>query len=241
MLDYIFSWNTLFWLLMLLYVPACLGLIFIVLLQKGKGVGFAGAFGAGTGAETVFGPRTSRSLPQRITYTMAALFMFLALVLSLISGRVGRGSAPELLDESAFPAAAETEELNELFDENAAPAEGVTVNPAIDGNMVTIPAPDSVSESSAITVSPSSGEVPSAAPAPEAVPVATPSGMPVDAGVPRESVVPPPVSIGGNAAVPSLDAPAEDPAAEAPAAEAPAEAPAAEAPAEAAATEEAAQ
>lgn len=168
MLEYIFSWTALWWIMMVLYVPACLGLILVVLLQKGKGVGFAGAFGAGTGAETVFGPRTSRSLPQRITYTMAGLFMVLALLMSLLSGRVGRGAAPELLDAATV---APSEQINELFDETATPAEGaapageatpVTVTPQIDGNVVTIPAPSEVSESGTVATTPA--EAPAAAP-----------------------------------------------------------------------------
>ena len=44
-----FSWDTLWYGLLIMYVPACFGLIVIVLLQKGKGTGFAGAFGAGAG------------------------------------------------------------------------------------------------------------------------------------------------------------------------------------------------
>ena len=98
MLSAIFSIQTLWYLLLLLYVPACVLLIGIVLLQKGKGMGFAGAFGGG-GTEAVFGPRAVRSLPQKITYTMAGLFMFLAMIMSMISGRVGRGDAPALVSE----------------------------------------------------------------------------------------------------------------------------------------------
>ena len=113
MLDYIFSVNLLWWIIIVLYVPACLGLIALVLLQKGKGVGFQGAFGMGGGSEAVFGPRSARSLPQRMTYTMAGLFMFLALVMSTISGKVGQGSAPELADEGA---ALESASINQLLD-----------------------------------------------------------------------------------------------------------------------------
>ena len=60
MLDAIFSWNTLWVLLLVLYIPSCVGLIIIVLLQKGKGTGFAGAFGIGPGSDTVFGPRNEQ-------------------------------------------------------------------------------------------------------------------------------------------------------------------------------------
>jgi preprotein translocase subunit SecG len=113
MLDYIFSVQLLWWINIVLYVPACLGLIALVLLQKGKGVGFQGAFGMGGGSEAVFGPRSARSLPQRMTYTMAGLFMFLALVMSTLSGKVGQGSAPELADEGA---ALESASINQLLD-----------------------------------------------------------------------------------------------------------------------------
>ena len=103
MLDTLFSFDTLWWVLLVIYVPACLGLIVIVLLQKGKGAGFAGAFGAGAGpgADTVFGPSASKSLPVRMTYAAAAIFMTVALVMSIISGHVGRGMAPDMVEGSS--------------------------------------------------------------------------------------------------------------------------------------------
>jgi protein translocase SecG subunit len=79
------------------------GLIAVVLLQKGKGVGFAGAFGlGGGGADTVFGPRMSKSLPVKLTYVMAGMFLVLALSMSLLSGRISKGEAPELVDTEAI-------------------------------------------------------------------------------------------------------------------------------------------
>jgi len=98
MLDTIFSWNTLWVLMWILYLPACIGLIIIVLLQKGKSSGFAGAFGVGGGSETVFGPRARKSLPVKATYAMAAIFMILAMSMSLVAGRVHRGAAPEVVE-----------------------------------------------------------------------------------------------------------------------------------------------
>lgn len=110
MLESLFSIDTLWWALVILYVPACFGLIIIVLLQKGKGSGFAGAFGvgAGPGSDTVFGPKSSRSLPVKLTYVAAAIFMLIAIVMSLIAGRVGKGTAPELIEAAemeSMPAA----------------------------------------------------------------------------------------------------------------------------------------
>lgn len=116
MLDRIFSFDTLWWVLMIIYIPACIGLIIIVLLQKGKGTGFAGAFGAGAGpgSETVFGPRMSQTLPIRLTYISAALFMIIAIVMSLIAGEVGRGVAPELVQEEATAEETTGSPLSEL-------------------------------------------------------------------------------------------------------------------------------
>ncbi|MCF6283778.1 MAG: preprotein translocase subunit SecG [Candidatus Hydrogenedentes bacterium] len=126
MMDMIFSWNAVWWFMLALYVPSCLGLIIIVLLQKGKGVGFAGAFGAGGGSEAVFGPRSSKSLPQRITYSMAGLFMLLSLLMSMLSGSVGTSSAPALVDDTGMSTGATSApagSLSALFSD--APAEEV--------------------------------------------------------------------------------------------------------------------
>ena len=92
--------DILWWGLMILYVPACIGLIVIVLLQKGKGTSFAGAFGVGAGSETVFGPRGSQTLPVRLTYAAAATFMTIALIMSIISGKVGKGAVPDLVEDA---------------------------------------------------------------------------------------------------------------------------------------------
>lgn len=115
MFDAIFSWTTLWYVLLVLYVPACLGLVIIVLLQKGKGAGFAGSFGAGAGpgSETVFGPRAGQTLPVRLTYVAAVIFVLISLGMSLIAGRVGKGKAPELL-ENAGTTPGVTSELQDL-------------------------------------------------------------------------------------------------------------------------------
>jgi preprotein translocase subunit SecG len=137
MFEYLFRWDSLWWLLLILYVPSCIGLIVIVLLQKGKGTSFAGAFGVGPGSETVFGPRARKSLPVRITYVMAAIFMLFSLSMSLIGGRIARGNAPEQVEETAkanaatSPEGAEYQGLDSLGlggtePQAAAPAEGAT-------------------------------------------------------------------------------------------------------------------
>ncbi|HOE67305.1 MAG TPA: preprotein translocase subunit SecG [Candidatus Hydrogenedentes bacterium] len=98
MLESIFSWEALWWLMIILYVPISVGLVVVVLLQKGKGAGFAGAFGLGGGSDTVFGPRASKSLPVRLTQIMAGMFMLLALLMSIVSSKIYSGEAPEKED-----------------------------------------------------------------------------------------------------------------------------------------------
>ncbi len=127
MLERIFSLDSLWWLILLLYVPSCIGLIAVVLLQKGKGVGFAGAFGMGGGSDAVFGPRSARSLPQRLTYIMAGIFMLLSLVMSTLSGKVGRGSAPELLSEGDVTNSSAV--IDRLFQDESDGAASATAGP----------------------------------------------------------------------------------------------------------------
>ena len=129
MIDFIFSWTMLWWFLLMLYIPACVGLIIVVLMQKGKGVGFAGAFGMG-GSEAVFGPRTARSLPQKMTYTAGAIFMIVALLLSVVTGKVGRGVAPDTVEEHDEAAIAESTALDTLFGDEVPEGEILLEDPA---------------------------------------------------------------------------------------------------------------
>jgi len=138
MLESIFSWNTLWVIMWILFLPACVGIIVIVLLQKGTGTGFAGAFGVGPGSETVFGPRARKSLPVKMTYAMAAIFMVLSLSMSLVAGRVHRGSAPEAVPVS------EEEAASTIYDEllgGSAPAEAPAA-PGTEAPAMEIPAID---------------------------------------------------------------------------------------------------
>ena len=176
MLEAIFNSTVLWWLILLLYLPACAGLIVIVLLQKGKGAGFAGAFGVGGGGDTVFGPRSSKSLPQKITYAAAALFMLLALLMSTLSGRVGRSAAPEqVTEEEIANMNALFEEQNPAADAAAAPA-GDVAAPAADAAPAPVvieaaPAPEEAAAPAEAAPAPAV----EAAPAPDAAPAAVPA------------------------------------------------------------------
>jgi preprotein translocase subunit SecG len=160
MLGSIFSWETLNYVMLILYIPACVGLIAVVLLQKGKGVGFAGAFGVGPGSDAVFGPRGARTLPQKLTYIMAATFMVLALCMSLIAGHLGKGAAPGKVNEQP----ASQTDMSGLDDLGSAIKEEA---PASSSATATAP----VSSSATVPAAPAASEPPAKesteAPAPE--------------------------------------------------------------------------
>jgi protein translocase SecG subunit len=183
-----------------------------VLLQKGKGVGFAGAFGAGGGSDAVFGPRSSKSLPQRITYSMAGIFMLLALLMSMLSGNVGTSSAPALVDETGMSAT----------DGIAGPATGLGALFS-DEDTAATPAPEATTDAPAATDAATPVvEVNVDTPMPESTPAA-------DAAAPVEDAAPAAEAPAVEAAPVDAPAPAAEAApAEAPAAEAPADAPAAQ-------------
>ena len=188
MLDAIFSWNTVWWMMLVLYVPACLGLIVIVLLQKGKGVGFAGAFGAGPGgADAVFGPRSSKSLPQKITYTMAGIFMTLSLLMSMLSGNLGTTVAPQTVEDTGVVPVSTggVSTIDDLFSEApAAPAEAPAAAP-VEG---AAPAVEVPAAEAAPAVEVPAAEAPAAeVPAAEAAPVAETPAPAAETPAPAEA------------------------------------------------------
>lgn len=163
MIEAIFSWTTLWWIMLVVQAICCICLIGIILLQKGKGGGLSGAFGMGAGAETVFGPRASRSLPARLTQVLAGIFMVLALAMSMVAPKVGKGVAPELVTvEQAAPALQELEGMGiEVLPdtEGAAPAGGAA-------------APDAAAPAEAVEAVEATPEAPAEEPA---APVETPA------------------------------------------------------------------
>ncbi len=184
-------WDILWYGLHFLYVPSCLGLIVIVLLQKGKGTGFAGAFGTGGGNDAVFGPRSSQSLPVRMTYIMATVVMSVALILSLIAGRVGKGVAPELEDVGDGTVAATASGLDDLgIGTKSVDADRATPAPVL-APAVTTPitiapeaatvgavetAPATPTEAAPVETAPEAAVPPAEQPAPEAEGAPAPSG-----------------------------------------------------------------
>ncbi len=77
---------------MVLFLLTGVLLILLVLIQKGRGGGLAGAFG-GPGGHSAFGTKTADVL-TKLTAGLGALFFLLSIVTALIMGR-GVGGAEE--------------------------------------------------------------------------------------------------------------------------------------------------
>ena len=114
-------------LLWIVYILDCVLLIGIILLQPGEGGDLAAAFG-GASSQTAFGARGSATFLQKLTTTLAVLFMVLSVVLVIFSNR----RQSNLMDK-ALPAAAvpkQTAPAAPKPTEQAPPAAPATSAPA---------------------------------------------------------------------------------------------------------------
>lgn len=108
-------------LLMIIFVPICFLLIVVILLQSARGGGLAATFGGQ--ATTLFGPRSAASALSKLTQYLAAIFLVISFVLSLIVGagiRQGSGTQ-KVLERTPVGALPSVEELN-LSGEKASPS-----------------------------------------------------------------------------------------------------------------------
>ena len=116
-------------LLTALYVVVCLLLVAFVLMQQGKGVGIAAAFG-GSGSQTAFGARAGATVLTRATTVLGALFMIGSMTLAIM-GQRGTGSVLSGVDGPGFQQAAPaTLPIDVAPVETAEPAEDATETPA---------------------------------------------------------------------------------------------------------------
>jgi len=98
-------------------VFASLGLIALVLLQRGRGADAGAGFGAGASA-TVFGARGASTGLSRATAILAAVFMINSLALAYLSTRAPQAAESGLLEQGGTSVPALSAPLN------GAPAEG---------------------------------------------------------------------------------------------------------------------
>ena len=76
-----------------LFIIVCVFLILLILIQKGRGGGLASAFG-GAGGNTAFGAKTGDVLTWA-TSIVFGIFLFLAVVLNILSDRRNRTNFPQ--------------------------------------------------------------------------------------------------------------------------------------------------
>ena len=94
--------------ILIFHVFLAIGLIVLILIQRGKGAEAGAAFGAGASG-TVFGARGSASFLTRATAALATLFFVTSLGLAFLSGQapvavsVMEGAAPQGVVEDALP------------------------------------------------------------------------------------------------------------------------------------------
>src|SRR5262245_16940760 len=75
-----------YYVLIVVHILVCLGIIGIVLLQAGKGADIGSAFGGG-GSQAVFGSMGTPTILGKITTVIAILFMFASFGLAKLSSR----------------------------------------------------------------------------------------------------------------------------------------------------------
>jgi preprotein translocase subunit SecG len=111
--------------LTVLHVLACLFLIVIVLLQRGKGAEMGAVFGGGAGS-TVFGSRGAGNFLTRMTTAAAVVFMVTSLTLAYVAqDRTGDTlfeEVPAAEDSTFGEAPAAAGEAPGAFEEVPAPA-----------------------------------------------------------------------------------------------------------------------
>ncbi|MCC5855914.1 MAG: preprotein translocase subunit SecG [Idiomarina sp.] len=97
-------------LLMVIYLLVAVGLIALILLQKGKGAEMGASFGAGA-SNTVFGSGGSGNFLTRMTAIMAVTFFLLSLMLGNMAANTG---GEEDWMDLEVPASEQASDRNEL-------------------------------------------------------------------------------------------------------------------------------
>ena len=90
-----------FWFLLIFFMLMCLILIGLVLIQKGRGGGLAGAFGGG-GGHTAFGSKTGDVLTWA-TSVVFGIFLLLAIILNLLANHRNEQTLKNLPGQGATP------------------------------------------------------------------------------------------------------------------------------------------
>ena len=79
---------------LIIHIAVCTGLIFIILLQQGKGAGMGISLGGGS-SQTLFGSSGATTFLQKITASIAIIFMITSMALSVFYSKTGTASMME--------------------------------------------------------------------------------------------------------------------------------------------------
>jgi len=127
--------------LLVLHVCLALGIITLVLLQRGKGAS-AGAVLGGGGAGTVFGASGSANFLSKTTALLATAFFINSLVLAyMASNREGPASVVDTMDQPASETVPAKPLVTELDETVPLPEDATADAPAADTATTEVPPP----------------------------------------------------------------------------------------------------
>jgi preprotein translocase subunit SecG len=152
--------------LLAINIVVCLGLIGVVLLQRSEG----GALGMGGGNTGFMTARGAGDLLTRITWILFSVFLFISLVLTILTGRMGGGSAidrlkidnldTKILNAPAIPVAPAGQTPS-----TAQPGAITAPTPQINTPLTSQPAPAQSAPAAPVKSAPAKAKTPAAAPA----------------------------------------------------------------------------
>jgi len=118
--------------ILMIHTLIALGIIALVLLQRGKGADAGAAFGAGASG-TVFGARGSTNFFSRTTAILATAFFATSLTLAYVSSQQS-GAVDSLLESAPAPEAGQVAPESEPVEDATAefPALEESTEPAVD-------------------------------------------------------------------------------------------------------------
>jgi preprotein translocase subunit SecG len=90
--------------LLIIHITVCFFLIFIVLIQSGKGAELGAAFGGSS--QTLFGARGAATFFSKMTTIAAVVFMITSLSLAVVSSKrasVVKGGIPAATEQKTLP------------------------------------------------------------------------------------------------------------------------------------------
>ncbi|MBI5196451.1 MAG: preprotein translocase subunit SecG [Nitrospirae bacterium] len=119
-----------FTLVVVIHLIASLFLIFIVLIQSGKGAEMGAAFGGST--QTLFGSRGAATFLSKLTTAAAILFMLTSLSLTIVSAKSGSVIKDQQPSKTspAKPSGTTGGPIQETAPAQQSPAQGIPAQPA---------------------------------------------------------------------------------------------------------------